>query len=531
MPASKGLGKYFSAQNLKKDLPASLVVFLVALPLCLGIALASGAPLFAGLLTGIIGGIVVAAISGSQLSVSGPAAGLTVIVFTSIAQLGGYEIFLLALVIAGILQVALGFMKAGTIANFFPSSVIEGMLAAIGIILIMKQIPYALGYNADFEGSESFQSGGSNTISGISDALSMISPGAIIISVLSLLVLIYWSKIKKVNVVPAPLVVVIIGIALNFAFKGTSFEIAAIHLVQVPVVNSFSEFTGLFMTPDFSQISNPTVWTVAFTIAIVASLESLLSLEAVDKIDPYKRVSPTNRELVAQGTGNLICGLVGGLPLTAVIVRSSANVNSGGKTKASSMLHGLWLLASLLLIPGLINSIPLSCLAAVLIFTGSKLAKLALFKKMWREGKGQFIPFIVTILAVVFTDLLKGVAIGMVIGVFFILRNNMRNPYFYTISSKGNKDVIRITLSEEVSFLNKAAISYTLNNLPPESDVIIDGTNSKYIDPDVLEVIHNFKHNAYSRAIIVKLENIKHRYDVPQLKEMIYKPEKVHENV
>lgn len=531
MPASKGVGKIFSTQNLKKDLPASLVVFLVALPLCLGIALASGAPLFAGLLTGIIGGIVVSAISGSQLSVSGPAAGLTVIVFTSIAQLGGYEIFLLALVIAGVLQVALGFLKAGTIANFFPSSVIEGMLAAIGIILIMKQIPYALGYNADLEGSESFQSGESNTFSGITDALSMISPGAVVISVLSLLVLIYWSKIKKVNAVPAPLVVVIIGIVLNIVFKGTSFEIASIHLVQVPVVNSFGEFTSLFMTPDFSQIANPTVWTVAFTIAIVASLESLLSLEAVDKIDPYKRVSPTNRELVAQGTGNLICGLIGGLPLTAVIVRSSANVNSGGKTKASSMLHGIWLLASLLLIPGLINSIPLSCLAAVLIFTGAKLAKLALFKKMWREGKAQFIPFIVTILAVVFTDLLKGVAIGMVIGVFYILRNNMRNPYFYTISSKGDKEVIRITLSEEVSFLNKAAISYTLNNLPSESDVVIDGTNSKYIDPDVLEVIHNFKHNAYSRAIIVKLENIKHRYDVPQLKEMIYKPEKVQENV
>lgn len=531
MPASKGVGKYFSAQNLKKDLPASLVVFLVALPLCLGIALASGAPLFAGLLTGIIGGIVVAAVSGSQLSVSGPAAGLTVIVFTAIAQLGSYETFLLALVIAGVLQIALGFLKAGTIANFFPSSVIEGMLAAIGIILIMKQIPYALGYSADFEGSESFQSGESNTFSGISDALSMISPGAIVISVLSLLILIYWNKIKKINVVPAPLVVVIVGIVLNIVFKGTSFEIAGIHLVQVPVVNSFGELTDLFMTPDFNQISNPAVWTVAFTIAIVASLESLLSLEAVDKIDPYKRVSPTNRELVAQGTGNFICGLVGGLPLTAVIVRSSANVNSGGKTKVSSILHGIWLLASLLLIPGLINSIPLSCLAAVLIFTGAKLAKFALFKKMWREGKGQFIPFIVTILAVVFTDLLKGVAIGMVIGVFYILRNNMRNPYFYTITGKGNKEVIRITLSEEVSFLNKAAISYTLNNLPPESDVIIDGTNSKYIDPDVLEVIHNFKHNAYSKAIIVRLENIKHRYDVPQLKEMIYKPEKEKENV
>lgn len=531
MPASKRFSRYFAKKNLKKDLPASLVVFLVALPLCLGIALASGAPLFSGLLTGIIGGIVVSTVSGSQLSVSGPAAGLTVIVFTAIAQLQGFEIFLMALVLAGLMQIALGFLKAGTIANYFPSSVIEGMLAAIGIILILKQIPHALGYDADYEGSESFLSGGSNTFSFISESLSRISPGATVISVLSLIVLIYWSRIKKLSSIPAPLVVVVGGIVLNMIFSGTSFEIKSEHLVQIPVVNSFSEFTGLFMTPDFSQISNPAVWTVAFTIAIVASLESLLSLEAVDKIDPYKRVSPTNRELVAQGIGNLTCGLVGGLPLTAVIVRSSANVHSGGKTKMSAIFHGIWLMASLLLIPGVINSIPLSCLAAVLLFTGYKLAKISLFKKMWKEGKSQFIPFVVTVIAVVFTDLLKGVAVGMVIGVFYILRNNMRNPYFYTIGRNGDKKVIQIKLSEEVSFLNKAAISYTLSHLPSESDVIIDGSNSRYIDPDVLEVIHNFRHNAYSKAIIVKLVNIKDRYDIPQLKELIYSPEKEKQNV
>lgn len=526
--ASTDFKKYFSPANLKKDLPSSIVVFLVALPLCLGIALASGAPLFAGLLTGILGGIVTASVSGSQLSVSGPAAGLTVIVFGAIAKLGSYETFLLAILLAGGLQILLGIIKAGTIASYFPSSVIEGMLAAIGIILILKQIPHAVGYDASFEGDESFNSGGSeNTFSAISTALSRVSYGAVIISSVSLLVLIYWPKFKKLSALPAPLLVVAIGILFAFLFKGTGFEIKAEHLVQIPVVNSFSEFKDLFISPDFSQIANPDVWVVAGTIAVVASLETLLSVEAVDKIDPYKRVSPTNRELVAQGVGNMTSGLLGGLPMTAVIVRSSANVNSGGKTKVSAIFHGLWLLLSLLLIPGVLNSIPLSCLAAILLMTGYKLAKFDLFKKMWKEGKGQFIPFAATILAVVFTDLLKGVAIGMMIGVFYILRNNLRNPYFYTIERNGDKKLITIKLAEEVSFLNKAAIQFTLNHLPNETDVVIDGTNSRYIDSDVLEIIHNFKHNAYSKGIIVQLVNVKHRYDVPQLKDLILKPEKV----
>lgn len=531
LSASASIKQYFSPKNLKKDFPASIVVFLVALPLCLGIALASGAPLFSGLLTGIIGGIVTASFSGSQLSVSGPAAGLTVIVLGAITKLGAYETFLLAVLLAGALQVILGFVKAGTIANYFPSSVIEGMLAAIGIILILKQIPHAVGYDAEFEGSEAFRNDSGNTFSVITNALSAISYGAVIIALLSLAVLIYWPKVKKLAGVPAALVVVVIGVILNKVFQGTSFEIKAEHLVNVPVVGSFSEFTNLFTAPDFSQITNAEVWTVAATIAIVASLESLLSLEAVDKIDPLKRVSPTNRELVAQGIGNMSSGLLGGLPMTAVIVRSSANVNAGGKTKVSAILHGTWLLLSLLLIPGLINSIPLSCLAAILLVTGYKLAKIALFKKMYKEGWAQFIPFVVTVLAVVFTDLLKGVAIGMVVGIFYILRNNLRNPYFYTIGRNGDKKVITIKLSEEVSFLNKAAISYTLNHLPKESDVVIDGTNSRYIDPDVLEIIHNFKHNAYSKGIIVQLKNIRHKYDIPQLKDLIYTPEKDKERV
>lgn len=517
----------FSINNLKKDLPASIVVFLVALPLCLGIALASGAPLFSGLLTGIIGGIVVASFSGSQLSVSGPAAGLTVIVFGAITKLGAYETFLLAIFIAGILQILLGLIKAGTIASYFPSAVIEGMLAAIGIILILKQIPHAVGYESDYEGSETFrQANDQNTFSALTSALSRISYGAVIISGLSLLILIYWPKIKKLAAIPAPLIVVVTGVLLNMVFKGSTLEIKAEHLVKIPVVGSFNEFTGLFVNPDFSQIANPEVWTVAITIAIVASLETLLSIEAVDKIDPWKRVSPTNKELVAQGIGNMTSGLLGGLPMTAVIVRSSANVNSGAKTRLSAMFHGAWLLLSLLLIPGLINSIPLSCLAAILLITGYKLAKVGLFVKLWKEGKDQFIPFVVTVLAVVFTDLLKGVGIGMMVGIFYILRNNLRNPYFYTIGRNGDKKVITIKLAEEVSFLNKAAIQYTLNHLPSESDVIIDGSNSRYIDSDVLEIIHNFKHNAYSRGIIVQLLNVKNKYEVPQLKDMIFKPEK-----
>ena len=516
------MNRYFSSNNLKRDLPAGIVVLLVALPLCLGIAMASGAPLFAGILTGIIGGIVVSSVSGSQLSVSGPAAGLTVIVFSAIASLGSYQTFLLAVVLAGFLQILLGFLKAGIIANYFPSAVIEGMLAAIGVILILKQLPHAVGYDSDFEGDESFfQVDQSNTFSAMSEALTKFNVGAVLISVLSLLVLIYWPRIKKLSMIPAPVIVVAIGISLSFLFQSTSFALSADHLVTIPVVNSFSEFTALFAMPDFSQIANQNVWTVAFTIAVVASIETLLCIEAVDKIDPLKRVSPTNRELVAQGIGNIASGMVGGLPMTSVIVRSSVNVNAGGRTKMSAITHGTWLLLSVLFIPLLLNQIPLACLAAILLVTGYKLARLELFKKMWHHGKDQFIPFVVTILAVVFTDLLKGVAIGMIVGIFYILRNNLRNPYFYQIERNGDKKVITIKLAQEVSFLNKAAIQYTLNNLPAESDVVIDGTESRFIDKDVLEIIDNFKHNAYSKASIVKLVNIKKHYKIPPLKDMI----------
>lgn len=519
-PSSTGtdVKKYFLKKNLKKDLPSSIVVFLVALPLCLGIALASGAPLFAGLITGIVGGLVVSTVSGSQLSVSGPAAGLTVIVLGAITSLGSYQVFLLAVVLAGVLQVILGLIKAGTIGNYFPSSVIEGMLAAIGLILILKQLPHALGVDSNFSGDEGFfQQDHENTFSAITAALGHFSLAAVVISGLSIAVLIVWPKFKKLSIVPAPLLVVVLGVVGTLLFAGTSHALRVDQIVKIPVVSGFSEFLGLFTMPDFSALANKDVYIVAATIAVVASLETLLSIEAVDKIDPIKRVSPTNRELIAQGVGNVTSGMLGGLPLTAVIVRSSANVNAGGRTKMSAIFHGTWLLLSLLFIPQVINMIPLSCLAAILLMTGYKLTRISLFKHMYHKGWDQFVPFVVTVLAVLFTDLLKGVAIGMLVSVFYLLRTNMRNPFFYRITNEGDKKHIRIKLAEEVSFLNKAAIQVVLMNIPKETNVIIDGTNSRFIDPDVLETIYNYKHNAYTKGIIVTLENIKKQYNVPKL--------------
>jgi MFS superfamily sulfate permease-like transporter len=511
------MNKYFLKKNLKRDLPSSIVVFLVALPLCLGIALASGAPLFAGLVTGVIGGIVVASISGSQLSVSGPAAGLTVIVLGAIAHLGSYQVFLLAVMLAGVFQILLGLLKAGTIGNYFPSSVIEGMLAAIGLILIMKQLPHALGVDKGFLDESVFENQGEGMLGLITTALKQFNLAAIVISGGAIAILIIWPKFKKLSIVPAPLVVVIFGIALSIIFQQGPYALHAEQMVKIPVVNGWGEFKGLFNAPDFSAITNIDVWKTALTIAIVASLETLLSIEAIDKIDPIKRVSPTNRELIAQGIGNMTSGLVGGLPMTSVIVRSSANVNAGGRTKMSAIFHGTWLLLSLLFIPGLINMIPLACLAAILLVTGYKLTRISLFQHMYHKGWDQFVPFVVTVVAVLLTDLLKGVAVGMLLSVFYLLRTNMRNPFFYRIQEEGNQKNLRIKLAEEVSFLNKAAIQVVLNNIPKETNVIIDGSRSRYIDPDVLEVIFNFRQHAYTKGILVSLEGVQDRYIVPKL--------------
>jgi MFS superfamily sulfate permease-like transporter len=501
------------SKSFKNDLPAGIVVFLVAVPLCLGIALASGAPLFSGLIAGMVGGLVVSVISGSHLSVSGPAAGLTVIVLTAINKLGSYEAFLLSVVIAGFMQVIFGIIRAGTVSNFFPTSVIKGMLAAIGIILILKQIPHAFGYDVDYIGDTAFeQSDKENTFSELLKLVNFFEPGAIIISLVSLIILIIWEHpvLKKVNLLPGPLVVVISSILINkFIFPlNDGLTLSANHMVNIPVINSLSEFSGLFSLPDFSQISNRQIYITAATLAIIASLESLLSLEAVDKLDPQKRISPPNRELLAQGIGNMVSGFIGGIPLTAVIVRSSANVNSGAKTKMSAFFHGLFLLGSILMIPETLNMIPLAALAAILLMIGYKLNNVGLYKSMYRAGLDQLIPFLSTIVAIVFTDLLAGIGIGMCVAIFFILMRNMKNNYSITNIKEGKNEPIKLILSEEMSFLNKGSIQETLRKLPAHSNVVIDGTRSKYIDYDVLEVIHDFCENAVHNKIKVQLINI-----------------------
>lgn len=496
-----------SKRDLKNDIPASIVVFLVALPLCLGIAMASGAPLFAGILTGIIGGLVVASISGSQLSVSGPAAGLTIIVLGAIQSLGAYPTFLLAVVIAGVLQMILFFAKAGNIGNFFPSSVIMGMLAAIGITIILQQIPYGLGLSVSVFSIEWHQ------------LLASINWGALIICITSVIILIGMPKIKKLKLIPAPLVVVLLGLAAFYLFKGTPLEIQSNQLVQIPIVTSMDDFLNLFVFPDFSQILNKDVWIVAFTIAIIASIETLLSIEAVDKMDPMKRTSDTNRELLAQGVGNMTSGLFGGLPLTSVIVRSSANVNAGAKSRQSAMFHGLWLLLALVLFPVVINMIPLACLAAILLVTGYKLANPALFVNTFKRGVDQFVPFIATVIAIILTDLLTGVGVGIVISLLYVLRNNMRNSFDYEGQESDQEHKVVVTLSEEVSFLNKPAIRFSLQNIPRKvNEIVIDGRKSKFIDKDVILVIKEYEALYINRGKIVQLLEVENKQNFKSIK-------------
>ncbi len=489
--------------NLKYDLPASIVVFLVAVPLCLGIALASGAPLFSGIIAGIVGGIVVGALSGSQLGVSGPAAGLAVIVLTAINELGAFEIFLVAVFLGGIIQLILGYMKAGIIGYYFPNSVIKGMLSGIGIIIFLKQIPHAFGYDKDYEGSLAFtQPDGHNTFSELYYMFEAISPGAVIISALSLGVLILWEqkfmkKIKVFQIIQGPLVVVALGIILNLLFAGSNLGLTMDQIVSIPVAESLSGFFAQFSFPDFSQITNPQVITVGFTIAIVASLETLLCLEATDKLDPYKRVSPASRELKAQGVGNMISGLIGGLPVTQVIVRSSTNIQSGGRTKMSAIMHGFILLFCAMAIPRVLNLIPLSSLAAILFLVGYKLAKPALFKQMYKQGWSNFTPYIATIAAIVLTDLLVGICIGLVVAVMFVLYNNYKKPFLFEMDDHMSKDgVITLELAEDVTFLNKANIQRALNQIPERSKVVIDASRTVNIDQDVLDIIDDFKEHA-----------------------------------
>lgn len=485
--------------HLNKDLPAAVVVFLVALPLCLGIALASGAPPLSGIIAGIVGGTVVALLSGSPLGVSGPAAGLAVIVFNAIIGLGAFETFLLAVVLAGAIQVLLGILKAGVIGYYFPSSVIKGMLAGIGVIIILKQIPHFFGYDSDPEGDFEFiQVDGENTFSEIFKMVDYISPGAAIIGIVSLAVLILWEQpfMKKLSLsrfIQGPLVAVALGIGLNVVFAGGANALSSEQLVDIPIAGSIGGFFSQFSFPDFTQIGNSAVWITAITIAVVASLETLLCVEATDKLDPLKRNTPTNRELLAQGAGNMVSGFIGGLPVTQVIVRSSANIQSGGVTKASAFFHGILLLICVMSIPAVLNMIPLASLAAILLLVGYKLAKPETFKSMWALGASQFIPFIVTILGIVFTDLLIGIGLGMTVAVIHLLWNNYQTPYHFDAEKHVPGETIRIELSEDVSFLNKASIENTLNHLPEGSHVIIDESRAKTIHPDILEIIDNFE--------------------------------------
>lgn len=513
--------------NLRYDAPASVVVFLVALPLCLGIAVASDAPPLAGLVTGILGGVVVAWVSGSALAVSGPAAGLATIVAAAVAAPAagglGYEGFLLAVALAGLIQIGLGFARAGLVAYYFPNSVIKAMLAGIGLILILKQIPHATGFDDDWEGDLTlFHSGlleeaeaWRAALSHVGSFFDAIHLGASVIAIVGVVVLIVWPRIpvvKDIRWLPAPLVVVTLGVVLNQVFLAfaPAFAMRGDHLVRLPT-GGVEELIAEMSFPEFGRILDGDIWTSAFTIAIVASIETLLCIEAIDKLDNYKRSTPTNRELMAQGLGNMLAGLIGGLPMTAVIVRGSANMQSGARTRMSAFLHGLLLLLAVVLLPWLMNMIPLAALAAVLLHVGYKLARFELFRHMLRQSVDQWAPFLVTVVAILLTDLLKGVGIGLAVAVFFLLRNNLKVPYFVHRREQHEEvdgEHIHIELSENVSFLNKASVNKVLHELPDHSVVEIDGGNAQYIHPDVLELIHEFHQTAHTRKIEVTLTDI-----------------------
>jgi MFS superfamily sulfate permease-like transporter len=501
-------------KNFKNDFPASVVVFFVAIPLCLGIALASGAPLFSGLIAGIVGGIVVGAISGSSLGVSGPAAGLTAIVLAALATLGSWENFLVAVVLGGAIQILFGVLRAGIIGYYFPNSVIKGMLTGIGIIIILKQIPHFFGYDADPEGDWAFlQVDGENTFSELGNIFGNISPGATVIAIIGMAILILWEavlskKYKIFKLIQGPLVAVAAGIIFYLLTQDSeSLAISQDHLVAVPVPDGIDSFLGQFTFPNFSVIGNPQVWVTAFTIALVASLETLLCVEATDKLDPHKRTTPTNRELFAQGTGNMLSGLIGGLPVTQVIVRSSANIQSGGQTKASAIMHGFLLLISVILIPTVLNLIPLSVLAAILFLVGYKLAKPSLFKEMIQKGWKQYVPFFITIIGIVFGDLLIGISLGLAVGIVVVLIKNYQNSHFLHIrkSEENNVDVVKMTLAEEVTFINKGAIIKELDKLEENTLLEIDTTKTRFLDNDVIEVFDDFRIKAKDRNIDVTL--------------------------
>jgi MFS superfamily sulfate permease-like transporter len=496
--------------NLSSDLPAAIVVFLVALPLCLGIALASNAPLFSGIVAGVIGGVVVGALSKSPLSVSGPAAGLASIVLLAINDLQSFPAFLCSVVIAGLLQILLGYLRAGTIGHFVPVAVIRGMLAAIGIILLLKQIPHAVGYDADFEGDESFlQPDGKNTFTDIIQAWDFLTPGAIVVTLVSLLILILWDrpsfKIHKISkMIPGPLLVVLLGILLNaiFARYFQNLQIMPSHLVSFHGVANSTGFASLFALPDVSQLTNPKVYTIAITLALVASLETLLSIEAADKLDPYKRITPLNRELKSQGVANVLSGMLGGLPVTSVIVRTSANVASGARSKMSTIIHGLLLISAVLLFPHFLELIPLSSLAVILLMVGYKLTSLTIVKEMYQKGITQFLPFVITIIAILFSDLLTGVFIGLLVAIFFVIKTNFKSAVF--VMNDENDFILKFT--KDVSFLNKSSLRKALEKIPAGASLMIDGGNAEFIDQDIISILEDYKSEALSKKISLEFK-------------------------
>lgn len=503
--------------NAKSDLTAGLIVFLIALPLCLGIAQASNAPLFSGIVAGVIGGIVIGFFSKSSLSVSGPAAGLVAIVIVAIEKMGAFEIFLCSVIIAGAIQLLLGFIRAGSIANYFPSNVIEGMLAGIGLTIIIKQIPDAVGYINPGHTAGMDDADDGFFLNSIGNAISHIEPGAVIIAIVGILILAFWTTkgLKKMQMIPAGLLVVVVGTLLNEVFRMAmpSLYVSGSHLVRLPVPESPAAFFNQFKLPDFKGFANPAVWSTGLVIAVVASIETLLCIEATDKLDPLKRYTSGDAELRAQGIGNILSGFVGGLPITSVIVRSSANINAGARSKLSTITHGVLLLVCVAAIPFILNMIPKATLAAILVFTGYRLCKPAVFKHMWHAGLAQFLPFVVTAAAVVFLDLLKGVGLGMAFSIFYILRNNLRIPFYYKRTVYESSEVICLKLAQEVSFLNKASIKKTLESIPEGSTVILDAAGTEYIDYDVLELIREFQvTKAPDRDIKMSLTGFKNTY-------------------
>ncbi len=513
--------RIYTKRYLKFDIVAAIVVFLVAIPLCLGIALASGAPLFSGILSGIIGGIVVGSLSGSQVSVSGPAAGMAAIVVAAIAHLGDFNAFLLALALAGVLQIVIGSLKAGFVADYVPSNVVQGLLCAIGILLIIKQLPLAFTLSADFNELKThlLETTEGLTISPILALYHHINSGAMFITGISLAVLIFFdlTKNKVLKEIPAPIIVVVIGVLLNEIFIWTDLPLVqnSPQLVNIPKTTGLHDFFSHLEFPDWSSWSNPQVYLYALILGIVASLETLLNLKAGDRLDKKRRNSSSNQELIAQGVGNLTAGLIGGIPITSVIVRTSINIQAGSKTRISTILHGVFILIAVMLLPGALNKIPLSSLAAILIYTGYKLNKPAIYRNIYSQGRDRFIPFIVTVVSIIAFNLLAGILIGLAISLFYILKSNSQTRINIYKEIYPNGITSRLVLPQQMTFLNKAALVAELDSIPRYAQLIIDARYTQYIDKEILELLDVFKdEQAPSKNIALNLTGFKDSYKI-----------------